>query len=65
MTHPLPEGENLRKAVKWISEKRKADPDQDMLSLAEKASIRFDLTPGDSDFLSRFVMTDENDIRHK
>ncbi len=55
MTHPLPQGENLRKAVKWISNERKADPDKDPLALAEKASIRFDLSPGDSEFLTRFV----------
>ncbi len=55
MTHPLPEGENLRKAVKWISNERKANPDLDPAALAEKASVRFDLSPGDSEFLARFV----------
>ncbi len=55
MTHPLPEGENLRKAVKWISNERKADPDLDTAVLAEKASVRFDLSPGDSEFLARFL----------
>ena len=55
MTHPLPEGENLRKAVKWISNQRKADPDLDIAALAEKASVRFDLSPGDSEFLARFL----------
>lgn len=55
MTHPLPEGENLRKAVKWISNERKADPDLDIKALAEKASVRFDLSPGDSEFLARFL----------
>ncbi len=55
MTHPLPEGENLRKAVKWISNQRKADPDLDIKALAEKASVRFDLSPGDSEFLARFL----------
>ncbi len=58
MTHPLPDGENLRKAVKWISGERKINPDQDIMALAEKASIRFDLTPGDSEFLLRFVNDD-------
>ena len=55
MTHPLPEGENLRKAVKWISNERKTDPDLDTAVLAEKASVRFDLSPGDSEFLARFL----------
>ncbi len=55
MTHPLPKGENLRKAVKWISDEKKSHSDKDPLALAEKASIRFDLNPGDSEFLTRFV----------
>ena len=34
---------------------RKADPDPDTAVLAEKASVRFDLSPGDSEFLARFL----------
>ncbi len=55
MAHPLPEGEDLRKAIKWLSDQRKADPSQDPLALAEKASLLFDLTPVNSEFLARFV----------
>lgn len=50
-----PHGENLRKAIKWISEEREAKPDQNAVMLAEKAAIKFDLTPDDSEFLLRFV----------
>lgn len=62
MTHPLPKGENLRKAVKWISDKRKADSCQDPGTLAEKASIHFDLSPEDSEFLARFVKESDTKI---
>lgn len=50
-----PHGENLRKAVKWISEERKSKPDTDAFKLAEDAAVRFDLSPDDSEFLLRFI----------
>ncbi len=50
-----PEGEDLRKAVKWISEQRQDDPDQRLPALVEAASRRFNLSPRDETFLLRFV----------
>jgi len=50
-----PEGEDLRKAVKWISEQRQDDPDQRLPALVEAASQRFNLSPRDETFLLRFV----------
>jgi len=50
-----PEGEDLRKAIRWISEERQLRPDAGLLELVEKASMRFDLTPKDAEFLGRFV----------
>ena len=50
-----PEGEDLRKAVKWISEQRLDDPDQRLPALVEAASRRYNLSPKDEMFLSRFV----------
>ena len=44
-----PEGEDLRKAVKWISEERQADPEAGAMVLVEKASLRFNLTPKDTE----------------
>ena len=55
MTYPQPDGENLRKAVKWISDERKENPDQKAVPLVDSASMRFDLSPEDSEFLLRFV----------
>ncbi|MBE9503227.1 MAG: hypothetical protein IME96_03545 [Proteobacteria bacterium] len=42
----LPEKENLRRAVKWIS-----DQGNFSLKVIEEASVRFDLSPSDESFL--------------
>ena len=42
----LPDKEDLRKAVKWISQQGEFN-----LKAVEEASIRFDLSPTDEDFL--------------
>lgn len=55
----LPEGEQLRKAVKWISDQKTEDPDLALFRLIEKACLKFDLTPKDSDFLLRHF-TEQN-----
>ena len=44
----LPQGENLRRALEWLSETRNPDA-----SRIEEASRRFDLTPVEEDFLLR------------
>jgi hypothetical protein len=48
-----PEGENLRNAVKWISEKRKESPDTPLSKLIAEAGARFNLSPKDAEFLAR------------
>ena len=50
-----PKGENLRKAVKWMSEQRQENPGQQLSSLVEAASQRYNLSPKDEAFLLRFV----------
>ena len=54
MTTIQPEGENLRRAVKWISEERKYGSGKALLALIEEASLKFDLSAIDSDYLTRF-----------
>ena len=49
-----PEGEDLRKATKWISERRADQPAAKLSDLVEKACAKFDLSPNDAEFLSRF-----------
>ncbi|MCP4020554.1 MAG: hypothetical protein GY729_01820 [Desulfobacteraceae bacterium] len=60
MSTVQPEGEQLRKAVKWISEKRKENPDENLVKLVDEASFQFDLSPKDSQFLLRFVKGDQS-----
>ncbi|MBW2580040.1 MAG: hypothetical protein JRD00_03665 [Deltaproteobacteria bacterium] len=42
----VPEGENARKAIKWISDKRQYEPDEcgPVHSMIEQAAKRFDLS---------------------
>ena len=50
----MPQGEDLRKAVKWISEERQSSPERKLAKLVEEASIKFDLSPADGEFLFKF-----------
>ncbi|MGD0282762.1 MAG: hypothetical protein ABSB95_10405 [Dissulfurispiraceae bacterium] len=47
----LPEGEQLRRAVKWISDERLDNPEASLFKLIEKACLKFDLPPKDEEFL--------------
>lgn len=58
MSTILPQGEKLKQAVQWISEKRREKPDINLAKLVDDASFRFDLSPKDSEFLLRFVKND-------
>ncbi len=50
----LPQGEDLRKAVKWISEQRNESPGKDLAAILAAAAVKFDLSPKDAAFLERF-----------
>ena len=54
MTTVMPEGEALRRAVKWISEEIGEHPDKSVQKLVNEAVARFDLSPRDADFLMSF-----------
>ena len=49
-----PEGEDLRKAVKWISEERKYNPNAVTTKLIQEACLKFDLSPMDAEYLRSF-----------
>ena len=55
MTTIQPEGENLRKAVKWISDERQYGPEKKPVQLIEEACLKFNLSPVDAEYLVRFV----------
>lgn len=53
---PLPEGENLRRAVRWLSEEKAYTPEG-----IQEASIRFDLSPQEEQFLLDHFLPVEDD----
>jgi hypothetical protein len=55
MTTIQPQGEDIRKAVKWISEERQAGTAVDNNTLVEQAAVQFNLSPKDVEFLTKFV----------
>ena len=55
-----PEGEDLRKAVRYISDERKNNSHVNLPALIEKACLMFNLSPKDEDFLLRTSIRDEN-----
>lgn len=54
MAYPMPEGENLRRAVRWISESLQCDPQEKLLRLVDQAVFKFDLSPKESEYLINF-----------
>ena len=57
MSTLMPEGEGVRKAVKWISENLKLDSKQSLQKLINEAIAQFDLSPRDSELLIGFYRT--------
>lgn len=51
----VPEGEQIRKAVKWVSDERTENPEVPLFTLIEKACLKFDLAPKDEEFLLRYL----------
>lgn len=54
MSGILPEGEDLRRAIKWMSAHLEENPDQPVSKLVQEAIFTFDLSPRDADFLIEF-----------
>lgn len=50
----MPDSEQLKRAVKWISEQLKEDENQSKQGLINEAISRFDLNPKQSMFLLSF-----------
>ena len=55
MTNIMPEGEDLKKAVQWISAKLEETKTEPLAILKENAVFKFDLSSKDADFLTRFL----------
>ena len=50
----IPEGEEIQKAIKWVSMNLEEKSDQPLQKLVEKAVFKFDLSPVDTEFLIGF-----------
>jgi hypothetical protein len=47
----MPEGESLRRALRWLDERVKEEPGLERSRLVSEASQRFDLSPVEEEFL--------------
>jgi len=54
MSDILPEGEDLRRAVRWVSGSLQEGPGKAIQSLVQQAIFKFDLSPKDAEFLIGF-----------
>jgi hypothetical protein len=54
VTKVMPEGDALRKAVKWISAEFDENPTVPPQKLVQDAVLRFDLSPKEAEFLMEF-----------
>ena len=59
MTTIQPDSEEIRRAVKWITEERKHGDTLSLEKLLEEASRKFDLSPLETEFLQRFVKNEK------
>ncbi len=48
-----PDGESLRQAVRWIAEEEKTGSPKSRKELMAQASLKFNLTPMESEYLAR------------
>ena len=53
----LPQGEALRRAIRWLSDERRHDA-----TAIEEAARRFDLGPADEDFLLRHFRANRTEL---
>ncbi|BCR05309.1 hypothetical protein DESUT3_23780 [Desulfuromonas versatilis] len=54
MSDLLPDGDEVRRAVKWVSDNLQDEPGQPVSPLVQKAIFKFNLSPRDADFLIHF-----------
>ena len=50
----LPDGEELRSAIKWVSANLQENPGQPVQPLVQEAIFKFDISPRDAEFLIGF-----------
>jgi len=60
MTTIQPDGEMIRKAVKWISDERLSDSSKKNRQLIGDAAIHFNLSPKEVEYLDNFLKADKD-----
>lgn len=58
MATVMPQSELLRRAVKYVSDERADNPEKKLASIIDDASMRFNLSPLDSEALHRLFIQD-------
>ncbi len=61
MTTIQPQGDDLRKAVKWITDELNYEKDKTVGSLIQAACMKFNLSPKDEEYLTRFYREQQSD----
>ena len=59
MSQIVPEGEAVRKAVKWISSECKENQESNIYKLICEAAVKYNLSPKDEEFLRVFYKKDK------
>ena len=54
MSTIVPDGEDLRRAVKWVSENIQKNPEHSAQKFVQEAIFKFNISPKDSEFLIGF-----------
>jgi hypothetical protein len=60
VTTVVPEGEAIRRAIKWISAELGEDPETPASKYVNEAILKFDLSPAEADFLIRFYKGEQS-----
>ncbi len=55
-----PDGESLRRAVRFVSDRLRDEPDAGIMSLVDEATLKFDLDPNAAEYLVRFYREVKN-----
>ena len=50
----IPKGENIRRALKWISDNQLDDNKKPLSRLIQEAGLRFNLSPNEEAYLENF-----------
>lgn len=54
MSDIMPEGESMRRAIRFVSDRMQEDAEQALGPVLNDAAIRFDLDPMQTEFLTNF-----------